>query len=124
MAGGPAFISGNVQAAFHLIADRVLEGKAKELKDISPGDAAVITAKGEQIAVCRRSDGSFHALSAVCTHMGCIVDWNQVDRTWDCPCHGSRFTAEGEVLAGPAVSPLAPRSLGEAGEEHSRTDEG
>lgn len=111
IAGGPAFISGNVQAAFHLIADRVLEGKATKLKDIAPGDAAVVTANGEQLAIRRDLDGSLHVLSAVCTHMGCVVDWNGVDRTWDCPCHGSRFTQEGEVLSGPATAPLEPRFL-------------
>ena len=112
LAGGPAFISGNVQAAFHLIADRVLEGKAKNLKELAPGEAAVVTVKGEQLAVRREELGSFQVLSAVCTHLGCIVDWNAIDETWDCPCHGSRFTAKGEVLSGPAIQRLEPRTLG------------
>jgi glycine/D-amino acid oxidase-like deaminating enzyme/nitrite reductase/ring-hydroxylating ferredoxin subunit len=116
LAGGPAFISGNVHAAFHLIADRVLEGKAKKLKDLAPGEAAVVTAKGEQLAVRRDVSGGFHVLSAVCTHLGCIVDWNAIDETWDCPCHGSRYTAQGEVLSGPAITPLEPRTLGQGGD--------
>ena len=54
----------------------------------------------------RDERGALHAVSAVCTHMGCIVGWNETDRSWDCPCHGSRFALDGEVIHGPAVKPL------------------
>lgn len=60
------------------------------------------------------SGGELKGVSAVCTHMGCLVGWNPVDRTWDCPCHGSRFAAEGGILHGPAIQPLPPVQLGEA----------
>ena len=62
-----------------------------------------------QRAVYRDDEGNLHALSARCTHLGCIVNWNSAERTWDCPCHGSRFAARGEVIMGPAVNPLEPR---------------
>ena len=62
---------------------------------------------GRKTAVYRREDGSLSICSAVCPHLGCIVAWNAAEKTWDCPCHGSRFQATGEVIAGPAEAPLA-----------------
>jgi len=50
--------------------------------------------------------GTVHAVSAVCTHLGCIVDWNKAENSWDCPCHGARFTYDGEVIHGPAIADL------------------
>ena len=64
-----------------------------------------------QTAVSRGDDGELRAVSARCTHLGCIVAWNGAERSWDCPCHGSRFAPDGAVLQGPAVSPLEPRDV-------------
>jgi len=61
---------------------------------------------GENLAVYRDPSGTVTRVSATCTHMGCIVDWNEAERTWDCPCHGSRFKPTGQVVSGPAESPL------------------
>jgi Rieske Fe-S protein len=60
------------------------------------------------VALYREDDGTLHELSATCPHMGCVVHWNNGEGTWDCPCHGSRFSAEGKVLHGPAVDDLSP----------------
>jgi Rieske Fe-S protein len=60
----------------------------------------------ERIAVYRDDDGRLHGLSPVCTHLSCHVTWNRAERTWDCPCHGSRFTGEGTLIQGPAVRDL------------------
>jgi Rieske Fe-S protein len=65
----------------------------------------------EKIAVSRDGNGQLHACSAVCTHLGCHVHWNSTEQCWDCPCHGSHFSPEGEVLQGPAILPLERRSL-------------
>ena len=63
-----------------------------------------------QLAVSRDSDGKLQALSARCTQMACIVNWNSAEQTWDCPCHGSRFASDGAVFEGPAVKALESRS--------------
>jgi Rieske Fe-S protein len=62
--------------------------------------------------VYKDSQGQLSACSAVCPHLGCLVHWNTSERSWDCPCHGSRFDPHGAVLNGPALTPLAPKSLG------------
>ena len=71
-----------------------------------PGEAALVEIDGRTAGVFRDDGGTLHAVSAVCTHMGCLLGWNPVDRTWDCPCHGSRFAVGGEVRHGPAIEPL------------------
>jgi glycine/D-amino acid oxidase-like deaminating enzyme/nitrite reductase/ring-hydroxylating ferredoxin subunit len=75
------------------------------------GEGAVVESQGKKLAVYRDTEGQLHALSAICTHLGCVVDWNSAEKSWDCPCHGSRFNVTGEVLHGPAYTPLAAVSL-------------
>jgi len=111
LAGGTTFISENTKAAGHMVGDRLLKRKVVPIDKIDPGGGGVVSRNGEQLAVMRGPDGTVTALSAICTHMGCVVGWNHTDRTWDCPCHGSRFDEHGAVLSGPARSPLEPRSI-------------
>ena len=75
---------------------------------LRPGDGGVITRGKQKIAVCKLANGAVHAFSASCTHKGCTVTWSNADRTWQCPCHGSIFAADGSVLHGPATEPLKP----------------
>jgi glycine/D-amino acid oxidase-like deaminating enzyme/nitrite reductase/ring-hydroxylating ferredoxin subunit len=83
-----------------------LARKPKSYAELAPGDGAVLKVGGRNVAAHRDEAGTLHAVSAVCTHMGCLVGWNEIDRTWDCPCHGSRFALDGEVIHGPAVTAL------------------
>lgn len=89
-------------------ADWLTPGSVKAVSEIEPGGGAVIRHGLSKAAVYRDDAGELHARSAVCRHMGCIVDWNGAERTWDCPCHGARYDALGKVLNGPANSDLAP----------------
>ena len=85
------------------VGDRLRRGSASR---IPPGEGRVVRDGAGQAAVYRDEAGELHALSARCTHLGCIVKWNGVEKTWDCPCHGSRFDTDGAVVQGPAVDPL------------------
>jgi len=82
-----------------------------DVDTLLPGEGSVLVRKELKLAVRRDDAGNLHALSAECTHKGCTVTWNNADRTWDCPCHGSIFAADGEVLHGPAKQPLNPQPL-------------
>jgi len=80
--------------------------KLPSLKDVRPGEGMVVEHAGEKLAVYREDDGVAHAVSAVCTHMGCTVAWNTAEKSWDCPCHGSRFDIDGAVIQAPATKDL------------------
>nr|MBA3403477.1 FAD-dependent oxidoreductase [Gemmatimonadaceae bacterium] len=86
--------------------DWVTGGDVDSYDDIAPGTGAVVKRGRKKIAVYRDDKGDVHERSAVCTHLYCIVDWNTAERTWDCPCHGSRFDPYGQVVNGPAITPL------------------
>jgi Rieske Fe-S protein len=89
-----------------MIRDRFAGVEERPLRQVKRGRGMVVEHNGAKVAAFRDSDGTLTVRSAVCTHMGCIVTWNEAERTWDCPCHGSRFTSKGDVIAGPAESPL------------------
>jgi Rieske Fe-S protein len=102
----PELVKHNVSAGLRFFVDRVR--RAGGVADLAPGEGRVIGEGLAQRAVHRDDDGRLHAVSARCTHLGCIVRWNSAERTWDCPCHGSRFEPRGAVAYGPAVHPLQP----------------
>jgi glycine/D-amino acid oxidase-like deaminating enzyme/nitrite reductase/ring-hydroxylating ferredoxin subunit len=82
-------------------------GEVTDVKDIPPGEGAIVRRGFSKHAVYHGEDGVFVERSAVCTHVGCIVHWNGFEKCWDCPCHGSQFLPDGTVINGPAISPLA-----------------
>jgi Rieske Fe-S protein len=93
----------NVAAQFR---DYITPGSVKSVDEIKPGQGAVLRHGLKKIATYRDENGNLHAFSAVCPHLGCIVRWDACEKTWDCPCHGSRFDALGCVVNGPAISDL------------------
>ncbi len=88
--------------------DLVTGGDVKDVAQIPVGEGAVVRRGLHKVAVYRAPDGGLREMSAVCTHLDCIVHWNPTEKSWDCPCHGSRFSCEGKVLMGPAVDDLPP----------------
>jgi glycine/D-amino acid oxidase-like deaminating enzyme/nitrite reductase/ring-hydroxylating ferredoxin subunit len=100
------FVKENVNVAAQYV-DWITPGEVSSPDAIKPGTGAVMRDGAKKFAVYRDDAGALHVRSAVCTHLYCIVDWNSVEKTWDCPCHGSRFDAYGRVINGPAISDLA-----------------
>ena len=84
----------------------VTGGEVKSEEEVARGDGAIMREGLKKVAVYRDMAGTVHKCSAMCTHMGCVVQWNHVEKSWDCPCHGSRFDAEGRVVMGPAIDDL------------------
>lgn len=99
------FLRHNLEAAKDYF-DWFHKEDAGSAEEVAPGTGAVIRRAGVPIAVYRDEGGQAHECVAVCTHLGCIVHWNAGEKSWDCPCHGSRFSTDGEVLNGPAPTPL------------------
>jgi glycine/D-amino acid oxidase-like deaminating enzyme/nitrite reductase/ring-hydroxylating ferredoxin subunit len=99
------------EVARHFVGDRVRPSHVDSADEIAAGSGAVVRIGGEQCAVYRDDDGAVHAVSARCTHLGCIVHFNDAERAWECPCHGSRFGIDGSVIQGPANTPLQRKEL-------------
>jgi glycine/D-amino acid oxidase-like deaminating enzyme/nitrite reductase/ring-hydroxylating ferredoxin subunit len=90
-------------------ADLVTPGEIDDVSQLTPGSGAILRRGIAKVAVSRDETGALHERSAFCTHLGCVVQWNAVERTWDCPCHGSRFQTDGHVINGPAIVGLTPK---------------
>ncbi|WP_343944529.1 FAD-dependent oxidoreductase, partial [Pseudonocardia zijingensis] len=107
--GLPTLAATNLKVAADLVGDRLVPGQVRSAAEVPPGAAGVLRNGTDRTGIYRDEDGAVHAVSMRCTHLGCLVRFNAAERSWDCPCHGSRFDVDGAVLEGPAVRPLPRR---------------
>ncbi|EHQ90928.1 FAD-dependent oxidoreductase [Desulfosporosinus youngiae] len=104
LASAKSFIVENLN-----VAEELIKGKFSSLPsdaEIRPGEGKIIEANGQRSGAYRDGQGTLHVVDTTCTHMGCELNWNSAEKSWDCPCHGSRFSCEGDVVEGPALRPL------------------
>lgn len=106
------FVVQNLSVAKELVAGKV-EIVHKKTQDLEPDQGAVVFHDGKRVGAYRDPEGQLHLIDRTCTHMGCECEWNDGERSWDCPCHGSRFSYEGDVLEGPATVPLKKITAGD-----------
>ncbi len=111
LASASTFVTENAAVARHFFGDRVNRGERAEPEQLRPGEGGLLRLGGRKTAAYRDEQGELHTLSPVCTHMGCHVSWNPAERSWDCPCHGSRFAGDGMVIQGPATRDLEKRDI-------------
>jgi glycine/D-amino acid oxidase-like deaminating enzyme/nitrite reductase/ring-hydroxylating ferredoxin subunit len=100
------YLKENSSYPYYLIRDRFAGAEGRSLRSVKRGEGKIVERNGQKVAAYRDPAGALTVRSATCTHMGCLVRWNPSERSWDCPCHGSRFAPDGEVISGPAESPL------------------
>ncbi len=98
------FVVENLDVAKHLITGKILP--VPDQIELQPGEGQIISIDGERLGAYRDIHGKLHLVDTTCTHMGCELQWNSAEKSWDCPCHGSRFTFEGEIITGPALHKL------------------
>jgi glycine/D-amino acid oxidase-like deaminating enzyme/nitrite reductase/ring-hydroxylating ferredoxin subunit len=110
MHGAVEYVKENANVAAQYVKDYASGGERNSADDIAPGEGAVLRRGLAKIAAFRDAEGTLHELSAACPHLGCVVSFDAIEKTWNCPCHGSRFDCHGHVLVGPAN-----RDLGQAG---------
>jgi len=101
----------NIKVGADFVGDRLTAGQVRSAAEVPDGQARVVRDGTELTGVYRDEDGRAHGVSLRCTHLGCLLRFNDTERSWDCPCHGSRFDVRGNVLEGPAVRPLANKPV-------------
>jgi len=119
------FVSENVDTLACIVRDRLTNGgEERSPAALAPGEGGIYRLGGQKLAIARLDDGRLTSLSPICTHLGGQVHWNPEEKTWDCPCHGSRYSRDGAVLNGPAVRRLDPVPLSTVTVEDEREGRG
>ena len=112
VASAKEFVSHSMETARDFISDHLGAKPRLNPEELIPGEGAVMQVDGDKVAACRDRQGQLHLLSPLCTHLGCNVNWNRTEQSWDCSCHGSRFSADGQVIHGPAVTAMTRKDNG------------
>jgi glycine/D-amino acid oxidase-like deaminating enzyme/nitrite reductase/ring-hydroxylating ferredoxin subunit len=102
----PQSVKQGIDVATRWVGDRFKGLQSNSFAEVAKGEGKLLTIDKEKVAAYRDEEGTIHAVSAVCTHLACIVSWNSAEKSWDCACHGSRFSCDGKVIQGPAVKDL------------------
>jgi Rieske Fe-S protein len=117
------YVRENADYPYYMVRDRFTGPDGRDLRAVGRGEGKIIDLRGTQVAAYRDEAGTLSIMSPACPHLGCHVAWNTAERTWDCPCHGSRFDARGGVISGPAEKDLrsyfdqpAPATAGQSRE--------
>lgn len=113
--GAWSYLKENKDYPVCLVRDHLAKPEVDSVREVGPGEGKVVRMNHQKVAAYRDPDGRLTLCSAICTHLQCVVGWNAAERTWDCPCHGSRFRPDGSVISGPAEEPL-PRISAATGE--------
>jgi glycine/D-amino acid oxidase-like deaminating enzyme/nitrite reductase/ring-hydroxylating ferredoxin subunit len=100
------YLTENKDYPYYLVRDWLGGAQGKSLGALKRNQGKILSLEGKKVAAYRDPDGAVTLCSPICTHLKCIVHWNDTEKTWDCPCHGSRFKPTGEVISGPAEEPL------------------
>lgn len=116
-ASADRLVKEGLDVATQLVKDYLFKGTEKELEEVKTGQGKLVEIDDKKFAAYRDEQGKLHLVSPVCTHMGCLVHWNNGEKSWDCPCHGSRFSVDGEVLEGPAFNALAKPKQAQKGKD-------
>ncbi|MBO2546036.1 FAD-dependent oxidoreductase [Salegentibacter sp. BDJ18] len=101
-----SFIRENLNVAKEFFKDHILGSSTEEIEQLNVGEGRIVEIEGKKFGVSRDANNQYEIVSASCTHLGCVIHWNDLEKSWDCPCHGSRFTPSGEVIEGPAMDAL------------------
>ncbi|AZA73685.1 FAD-dependent oxidoreductase [Chryseobacterium indoltheticum] len=119
LAGFASFVKENASSATDFVKDKLFKEKINSLAELNDGEAKVVKYEGDSYAIYKETDGKTHVLKSTCPHTYCDVRWNSAEKSWDCPCHGSRFAVNGKLLTAPSTEGLQRIYFDEYGNEEN-----